>query len=168
MEGGKNQPPRKTEHQRAGKQPRTMQTRSATKGDKRANHQAAAPVWAPRMEVDGAHVERELPRPGRPEPPDVHEAFQRGRGQQYCFGRAQSLGLARVSHSMVCRIEHGNSHPVQRVGRRSLVLVAKIQKDRCGLFIDDTRIEFPLVGFILVGHRFTPTAGARAATARRA
>ena len=54
MEGGKNQPPRKTEHQRAGKQPRTMQTRSATKGDKRANHQAAAPVWAPRMEVDGA------------------------------------------------------------------------------------------------------------------
>ena len=31
-----------------------MQTRSATEGDKKANHQAVAPVWAPRMEVDGA------------------------------------------------------------------------------------------------------------------
>ena len=54
MEGGKNQPPLKTEHQRAGKQSRTMQMRSTTEGDKKANHQAAAPVWALRMEVDGA------------------------------------------------------------------------------------------------------------------
>ena len=54
IEGGKNLPPRETEYQRAGKKPRTMQTRSATEGDKRADHQAAAPVWAPRMKVDGA------------------------------------------------------------------------------------------------------------------
>ena len=38
MEGGKNQPPREIEHQRAAKQPRTMQMRSATKGDKRVDH----------------------------------------------------------------------------------------------------------------------------------
>ena len=54
MEGGKNQPPRETELQRATKQPRTMQTRLTTEGDRRVDHQATAPIWAPRMEVDGA------------------------------------------------------------------------------------------------------------------
>ena len=42
MEGRKNLPPREIENQRAAKQ-----TRSATKGDKMADHQASAPVWAP-------------------------------------------------------------------------------------------------------------------------
>ena len=55
MEGGKNQPPPcETELQRATKQPCTMQTRPATVGDRRVDHQAVAPIWAPRMEVDGA------------------------------------------------------------------------------------------------------------------
>ena len=42
MEGGKNQPSIETEHQRATKQPRTVQTRSTTKGDKRVDYQATA------------------------------------------------------------------------------------------------------------------------------
>ena len=54
MEGGKNQPPRETKPQRGAKQPRTMQTRSTTEGEKRVDHQVATPVWAPRMELDGA------------------------------------------------------------------------------------------------------------------
>ena len=54
MEGGKNQPPREIELQRAAKQPRTMQTRSATEGDRRVDHEAITSVWALRMEVDGA------------------------------------------------------------------------------------------------------------------
>ena len=44
----------KVEHQRGAKQPRVMQTRSTTEGEKRVNHQAAVPIWAPRMELDGA------------------------------------------------------------------------------------------------------------------
>ena len=53
IEGGKNLPPRESEHQRASKQPHIVPTRSAIEGDKRADHQAIAPVWAPLMEVDG-------------------------------------------------------------------------------------------------------------------
>ena len=52
VEGGKNQPPRETEPWRGAKQPRIMQTSLATEGEKKVDHQAAAPVWAPRMELD--------------------------------------------------------------------------------------------------------------------
>ena len=54
LEGGKNQPPQETEPQRKAKQPRTMQMRSATEGERRADHQVATPVWALQMELNGA------------------------------------------------------------------------------------------------------------------
>ena len=38
MEGGKNLPPLETKHQMAANQPRTVQTRLATEGDKRVDH----------------------------------------------------------------------------------------------------------------------------------
>ena len=47
-------PPREVEDQKVTKQPYTMQTRSATEGDKGVDHQVAAPIWASRIEVDGA------------------------------------------------------------------------------------------------------------------
>ena len=54
IEVGKKQPPREAKSQKRSKQPRTMQTRSTTKGERRVDHRTTAPVWAPRMELDGA------------------------------------------------------------------------------------------------------------------
>ena len=53
VEARRTHPSQEIESQRVAKQPRGMQTRSANEGEKRGDHRAAAPTWAPRMELDG-------------------------------------------------------------------------------------------------------------------
>ena len=38
------------------KQQRDLQTRSTTEAEQRGDHRAAAPAWAPRMDLDGASL----------------------------------------------------------------------------------------------------------------
>ena len=53
VEAGRTHPSQEIEPHRGAKQPRGMQTRSANEGEKRGDHRAAAPAWAPHMELDG-------------------------------------------------------------------------------------------------------------------
>ena len=83
VEGGKNQPPRETEPQRKAKQPHTMQMKSATEEERRANHQVATPVWVPQMELNRAPLLDNAPI----------RNFQRGTTRYVADAMEQSLLL---------------------------------------------------------------------------
>ena len=54
VEIGRTHPSKEIKPQRRAKQPKGMQMRSANEGERRGDHQATAPAWAPCMELDEA------------------------------------------------------------------------------------------------------------------